>query len=100
MTRTTSIVTDSKCVTTGTGGEIEIVTHPSGSLFPGAQSGTFYGAFDSEDEVSGEFGVASIITDTWEGTFTAPDTFEGTFSGSTTYSGYSLSYTGTISTQR
>ena len=26
-----------KCVTTGTGGEIEIVTHPSGSLFPGAQ---------------------------------------------------------------
>ncbi len=25
------------CVTTGTGGEIEIVTHPSGSLFPGAQ---------------------------------------------------------------
>ena len=23
-----------KCVTTGTGGEIEIVTHPSGSLFP------------------------------------------------------------------
>lgn len=70
------------------------------SLFPGAQSGTFYGAFDSEDEVSGGFGVASIITDTWEGTFTAPDTFEGTFSGSTTYSGYSLSYTGTISTQR
>ncbi len=26
-----------KCVTTGTGGDIEIVTHPSGSLFPGAQ---------------------------------------------------------------
>ncbi|RMF39543.1 MAG: C4-dicarboxylate ABC transporter substrate-binding protein, partial [Alphaproteobacteria bacterium] len=26
-----------KCVTTGTGGAIEIVTHPSGSLFPGAQ---------------------------------------------------------------
>ena len=26
-----------KCVTTGTGGEIEVVTHPSGSLFPGAQ---------------------------------------------------------------
>ncbi len=26
-----------RCVTTGTGGEIEIVTHPSGSLFPGAQ---------------------------------------------------------------
>ncbi|MEM9430235.1 MAG: TRAP transporter substrate-binding protein [Pseudomonadota bacterium] len=26
-----------ECVTTGTGGEIEIVTHPSGSLFPGAQ---------------------------------------------------------------
>ncbi len=26
-----------KCVTTGTQGEIEIVTHPSGSLFPGAQ---------------------------------------------------------------
>lgn len=26
-----------QCVTTGTGGEIEIVTHPSGSLFPGAQ---------------------------------------------------------------
>jgi len=26
-----------KCVTTGTGGGIEIVTHPSGSLFPGAQ---------------------------------------------------------------
>ena len=26
-----------KCVTTGTGGEIEIVTHPSGALFPGAQ---------------------------------------------------------------
>ncbi|WP_298959956.1 TRAP transporter substrate-binding protein [uncultured Roseibium sp.] len=26
-----------KCVTTGTSGEIEIVTHPSGSLFPGAQ---------------------------------------------------------------
>ena len=26
-----------KCVTTGTGAEIEIVTHPSGSLFPGAQ---------------------------------------------------------------
>ncbi|MBO6893953.1 MAG: TRAP transporter substrate-binding protein [Roseibium sp.] len=26
-----------KCVKTGTGGEIEIVTHPSGSLFPGAQ---------------------------------------------------------------
>lgn len=26
-----------KCVTAGTGGEIEIVTHPSGSLFPGAQ---------------------------------------------------------------
>ncbi|WP_170348846.1 MULTISPECIES: TRAP transporter substrate-binding protein [Ruegeria] len=25
-----------KCVTTGTGGEIEIVTHPSGSLFKGA----------------------------------------------------------------
>ena len=25
------------CVTTGTGGEIEIVTHPSGALFPGAQ---------------------------------------------------------------
>ncbi len=25
------------CVTTGTQGEIEIVTHPSGSLFPGAQ---------------------------------------------------------------
>ncbi len=25
------------CVTTGTKGEIEIVTHPSGSLFPGAQ---------------------------------------------------------------
>jgi len=25
------------CVTTGTGGDIEIVTHPSGSLFPGAQ---------------------------------------------------------------
>ena len=25
------------CVTTGTGGEIEIVTHPGGSLFPGAQ---------------------------------------------------------------
>lgn len=25
------------CVTTGTGGEVEIVTHPSGSLFPGAQ---------------------------------------------------------------
>jgi TRAP-type C4-dicarboxylate transport system substrate-binding protein len=25
------------CVTTGTGGAIEIVTHPSGSLFPGAQ---------------------------------------------------------------
>ncbi len=26
-----------ECVTKGTGGEIEIVTHPSGSLFPGAQ---------------------------------------------------------------
>ena len=26
-----------QCVTTGTGGDIEIVTHPSGSLFPGAQ---------------------------------------------------------------
>ena len=26
-----------KCVTTGTGGEIEIVTHPSGSLFKGAE---------------------------------------------------------------
>ncbi len=26
-----------KCVTTGTAGDIEIVTHPSGSLFPGAQ---------------------------------------------------------------
>ena len=26
-----------ECVTTGTGGDIEIVTHPSGSLFPGAQ---------------------------------------------------------------
>lgn len=26
-----------ECVTTGTGGAIEIVTHPSGSLFPGAQ---------------------------------------------------------------
>lgn len=26
-----------ECVTTGTGGEIEIVTHPSGALFPGAQ---------------------------------------------------------------
>ena len=26
-----------KCVTTGTGGDIEIVTHPGGSLFPGAQ---------------------------------------------------------------
>ena len=26
-----------QCVTTGTGGNIEIVTHPSGSLFPGAQ---------------------------------------------------------------
>ena len=26
-----------KCVTTGTGGAIEIVTHPGGSLFPGAQ---------------------------------------------------------------
>ncbi|MFT7595848.1 MAG: TRAP-type C4-dicarboxylate transport system substrate-binding protein [Paracoccaceae bacterium] len=26
-----------KCVTTGTSGDIEIVTHPSGSLFPGAQ---------------------------------------------------------------
>ncbi len=26
-----------KCVTTGTGGAINIVTHPSGSLFPGAQ---------------------------------------------------------------
>lgn len=26
-----------RCVTTGTGGDIEIVTHPSGSLFPGAQ---------------------------------------------------------------
>ena len=26
-----------ECVTTGTQGEIEIVTHPSGSLFPGAQ---------------------------------------------------------------
>ncbi len=26
-----------KCVTTGTMGDIEIVTHPSGSLFPGAQ---------------------------------------------------------------
>ncbi|EBA07395.1 TRAP transporter substrate-binding protein [Sagittula stellata] len=26
-----------KCVTDGTGGEIEIVTHPSGSLFPGDQ---------------------------------------------------------------
>ncbi|MCC1495075.1 TRAP transporter substrate-binding protein [Cognatishimia sp. F0-27] len=26
-----------KCVTTGTGGDIEIATHPSGSLFPGAQ---------------------------------------------------------------
>lgn len=26
-----------QCVTTGTEGEIEIVTHPSGSLFPGAQ---------------------------------------------------------------
>jgi len=26
-----------QCVTTGTGGAIEIVTHPSGSLFPGAQ---------------------------------------------------------------
>ncbi len=26
-----------KCVTTGTGGDVEIVTHPSGSLFPGAQ---------------------------------------------------------------
>ena len=26
-----------ECVTTGTGGGIEIVTHPSGSLFPGAQ---------------------------------------------------------------
>ncbi|KNG92572.1 TRAP transporter substrate-binding protein [Pseudaestuariivita atlantica] len=26
-----------KCVTTGTGGAIEITTHPSGSLFPGAQ---------------------------------------------------------------
>ena len=26
-----------RCVTTGTQGEIEIVTHPSGSLFPGAQ---------------------------------------------------------------
>ncbi|MEM6849106.1 MAG: C4-dicarboxylate ABC transporter substrate-binding protein, partial [Pseudomonadota bacterium] len=25
------------CVTEGTGGELEIVTHPSGSLFPGAQ---------------------------------------------------------------
>ena len=25
------------CVTTGTGGDIEIVTHPGGSLFPGAQ---------------------------------------------------------------
>ena len=25
-----------KCVTTGTGGDIEIVTHPSGSLFKGA----------------------------------------------------------------
>ncbi|MGC9369497.1 MAG: TRAP transporter substrate-binding protein [Paracoccaceae bacterium] len=25
------------CVTTGTGGDIKIVTHPSGSLFPGAQ---------------------------------------------------------------
>ena len=24
-----------KCITTGTGGEIEVVTHPSGSLFPG-----------------------------------------------------------------
>ncbi len=26
-----------ECVTTGTGGDIEIVTHPSGSLFPGDQ---------------------------------------------------------------
>jgi TRAP-type C4-dicarboxylate transport system substrate-binding protein len=26
-----------ECVTTGTGGELEIVTHPSGSLFPGDQ---------------------------------------------------------------
>jgi TRAP-type C4-dicarboxylate transport system substrate-binding protein len=26
-----------QCVTTGTGGELEIVTHPSGSLFPGDQ---------------------------------------------------------------
>lgn len=26
-----------KCVTTGTGGSIEIVTHPSGSLFKGAE---------------------------------------------------------------
>ncbi|MCP3970687.1 MAG: TRAP transporter substrate-binding protein [Rhodobacteraceae bacterium] len=25
------------CVTTGTGGDIEVVTHPGGSLFPGAQ---------------------------------------------------------------
>ena len=25
-----------KCVTTGTGGEIEVATHPSGSLFAGA----------------------------------------------------------------
>ncbi len=70
------------------------------TFFPGSQSVTVEGAFDTPNSASGTVTIVGIATDTWTGSFSSPGDFEAILAGSTTYSGFSVSYSGLFTGQR
>lgn len=64
------------------------------TFFPGSQTVTVEGDFDTPNTASGEVVLAGLGTDTWTGTFTSPDSLVVRMGGTVTVNSITADYTG------